>query len=149
MTHFNDIDILCITETWLKPKHLNSSLDTPGFQPPIRKDRLISKGGGVAIYLRCGLAAKLLPTPPDLECVALHLSLPKRKKFVVLAVYRPPNGYLLRPPQCDLVQALWLTYIIISLVISMRNALTGTTGKRLTPLVKHYNSLRAVTRSTK
>ena len=30
----NDVDVLCITETWLKPKHLSSSLLLPDFHPP-------------------------------------------------------------------------------------------------------------------
>ena len=92
LTSFNNIDILCITETWLKPNHLNSSIIIPGFQPPLRKDRLSSRGGGVAIYLRDGLAAKLLPlSPPRLECLSVQLHFPKRKKLTLHVVYRPPN----------------------------------------------------------
>ena len=89
---FNNVDILCLTETWLKPKHPNSYLDIPGFQVPLRKDRVSSKGGGVAVYLRSGLSAKELPIySPSLECIALQVTLPKRKKIVLFTVYRPPN----------------------------------------------------------
>ena len=92
LSSFNNIDILCITETWLKPNHLNSSILIPGFQPPLRKDRLSSRGGGVAIYLRNGLTAKLLPLPlPRLECLSVQLHFPKRKKLTLHVVYRPPN----------------------------------------------------------
>ena len=30
----NGVDILCLTETWLKSKHMDSSFLLPGFQPP-------------------------------------------------------------------------------------------------------------------
>ena len=59
----NAIDVLCITETWLKPKHLNSSLVLPGFLPPFRCDRPSTRGGGVAIYVRRGLAAQHITLP--------------------------------------------------------------------------------------
>ena len=88
----NDVDILCVTESWLKPKHADSSLLLPGFQLPIRCDRLSSRGGGVAVFLRNGLAAsRLTSTPAALECVALKVDLPKRKKLILFTVYRPPS----------------------------------------------------------
>ena len=61
LVSFNNVDMLCLSETWLKPKHLSSSLLIPGFQP-LRCDRLVDRGGGVAVYLRDGLAFKKLQT---------------------------------------------------------------------------------------
>ena len=59
----NGIDILCLTETWLKDEHMDSSFLIPGFQSPIRQDRSSSRGGGVAVYVRCGWAVSRLPVP--------------------------------------------------------------------------------------
>ena len=56
-----NIDILCLTETWLKPKHMNSTLEIAGYQPPIRRDRLVRRGGGVAIYVRNSLTLSPIP----------------------------------------------------------------------------------------
>lgn len=87
-------DLLCITETWLMHKHLNQTLSIPGYQTLIRCDRQTGKGGGVAVYVRDGLAASRFSTmtsPTDLECISLKLDLPKRKKFYVFTVYRPPK----------------------------------------------------------
>ena len=92
----NDVDVLCITETWLKPKHLNSSLLLPDFHPPVRLDRHSSRGGGVAIYVRRGLAAEHLSLPAsDVECTALRIILPKRKRLVVVVTYRPHTWMLI------------------------------------------------------
>ena len=52
LVSFNNVDMLCLSETWLKPKHLSSSLLILGFQPSLRCDRLVDRGGRVAAYLR-------------------------------------------------------------------------------------------------
>ena len=50
LVSFNNVDIFCLSETWLKPKHLSSSLLIPGFQPPLRCDHLANRGG-VLLYI--------------------------------------------------------------------------------------------------
>ena len=90
-------DVLCVTETWLTNKHLDQTLAIPGYQLPIRCDRKFSRGGGVAIYLRNGLAVSRLPIDATTELsqvfehVAIRLDFPKRKTLYVFAVYRPPK----------------------------------------------------------
>ena len=92
---FNGIDILCLNETWLKPKHLNSSLHITGFQPPIRHDRVACKGGGVAVYVKTGITAEVIDIPStSLECIAVRLHFPKRKKLNLINVYRPPDNLM-------------------------------------------------------
>ena len=89
----NNIDILCLSETWLKPQHMNYTLFIPGYQPLIRRDRPAGRGGGVAVYLRDGLTFSVLPVvPPDIECLVLQVRLPRRKLVTVITCYRPPNG---------------------------------------------------------
>ena len=96
------VDVLCLTETWLKPKHVNSMLSVPGFQPPLRRDRITSRGGGVAIYVRDGLASTFLALPPsELECLAVRIDLPNQKKLIVFVIYRQPDSNV-----CDFVDAL-------------------------------------------
>jgi len=63
-TAFNNVDILCITETWLKPKHLDSMLNLPGFQPIFRRDRLSAKGGGGSLYPGWYSSGKTFYTSP-------------------------------------------------------------------------------------
>ena len=48
--------------------------------------------GGVAICVRRDLAAQHITLPSSvLECTALHIILPKRKRLVVVVSYRPPD----------------------------------------------------------
>lgn len=90
---FNNIDILCLSETWLKPQHMNSTLSIPGYQPLIRRDRPAGRGGGVAMYLRDGLTFKVLPVVPTyIECMAVQVRLPRRKCVTVITCYRPPSA---------------------------------------------------------
>ena len=89
------IYILCLAETWLKPKHLESYilLHVPGFQKPFRLDWTSSRGGRVAVYLRNGITAECLPlsTSSTIECIGLRVSLPKRQKLFLFTADRPPN----------------------------------------------------------
>ena len=90
----NGVDILCLTETWLKSKHMDSSFLLPGFQPPFRQDRTTSRGGGVAVYIRCGWAVARLPVPDaasNIECLPVRIELPRKKKLTLITVYRPPH----------------------------------------------------------
>jgi len=90
----NNVDVLCLSETWLKPSILSSTLSLPGFQPPLRRDRIGGRGGGVAIYLRDGLSSKTLKctTPAEIECLAVQLRLPRKKRISILTCYRPPSS---------------------------------------------------------
>ena len=64
----------------------------PEFQKPFRLDRINSRGGGVAVYMRDGLAVEKLSLPSaNIECTGLRVRLPKRKKVMLFTVYRPPQ----------------------------------------------------------
>ena len=92
LVSFSNVDILCVSETWLKSKHLSSTLLLPGYQPPIRRDRPVARGGGVALYVRDGLAFKIhRGVPADLECLVVEVKLPHRKKLTIVTCYRPPH----------------------------------------------------------
>ena len=62
------------------------------FSQPFRRDQPSTRGGGVAIYVRRGLAAHHI-TPPSsgLECTALRINLPQRKYLEIVVSYRPPD----------------------------------------------------------
>ena len=92
LTSLNNVDILCLSETWLKPCIPSALISVPGFQPPIRNDRIAERGGGVAIYIRDGFSFKVLPfVPADIECLAIEVRLPHRKKLCVVTCYRSPT----------------------------------------------------------
>ena len=91
----HDIDILCVTETWLSASStpLGSNLiNLAGFQPPFRRDRSGRRGGGVAMYFRKGLTATMIPFPNSIESTCIKIILSKRKHIYVTTIYRPPGS---------------------------------------------------------
>ena len=91
----NDIDILCVTETWLQPDLDSRFLIFPGYKVA-RKDRPAAddqnvRGGGICILYRSHLRVEPLEVPTagsPLEC--LWVSLGGGRSAVIGAVYRPP-----------------------------------------------------------
>ena len=99
-----NIDVMCITETWLTPK--TKTLDLSGYKI-VRRDRLAqsgkvgtaasTRGGGVAILYREHLHVNILNIGKgDKACESLWVSLhggDGQRAITVGAVYRPPSAY--------------------------------------------------------
>ena len=82
LCYVNDVDVLCVTETWLSPQRIKegaSLLNIPGYLPPFRCDRMHKRGGGVAVFVRRGLHVSPMPLSPGLEALGIVLHLPKIK----------------------------------------------------------------------
>ena len=85
------MDIVCLSETWLKPSILDEDVDIAGYQFK-RKDRVTSRYGGVGMYIndfifnRRALEFEL----PDLEVmwVEIHVG---QKTILLASGYRPPR----------------------------------------------------------
>ena len=69
----------------------SSSINIPGYQSPIRKDRAETSGGGVAIYVRSGLAVKIIHPPKliNIETTCIQIILGKKARLNVIVVYHP------------------------------------------------------------
>ena len=84
------IDILCLSETHLKP---SQKLYIPNFIS-YRRDRIGSRGGGVAILIRKNIRHKALsPLDSPIESSAIELIL-QGGSCKVFAVYSPPHKVL-------------------------------------------------------
>ena len=92
------IDVLCVSETWLSSTRAGlgfASVNLPGFQTPFRCDRSRASGqtgGGVAVYVRCGIPVVSVDFSSELEAVCVELRLSPRKSLQVIAIYRPPKS---------------------------------------------------------
>lgn len=95
------IDVLCVTETWLKPHHESSLFSIDGYCL-FRFDRLrkhddyaFVQGGGIAYFVRdhieCNSAAESICTP-DVEIASLNIKTPSYRVINLTLVYRPPSG---------------------------------------------------------
>ena len=90
-------DLMCLTETWLKPSTPNRLLVLPGYQL-YRADRPDNRGyGGVALAARDGISAAPIKMPTAaqpgsrLESLWTLVKPDRRRQFVVCSVYRPPR----------------------------------------------------------
>ena len=80
--------IFIITETWLSDHIYNNEILPSGYTIH-HKDRP-SLGGGVLIALKNIIPSTLIPTPPDLELIAVKMIL--HQPFIYCVVYVPPSS---------------------------------------------------------
>lgn len=90
-----NIDLIAISETWLKPNVQSKEVAMPGYKL-LRNDRLHKNGGGVAVYVRAGLKNKLLYMSPSgysnkPEFMFIEIRLSNSDTLLFGVCYRPPN----------------------------------------------------------
>lgn len=86
-------DIVVLTETWLSQNTKNPDISISNFDPPYRKDREGRPGGGVAIYIKSGIALHKQNNlvENNIEALCIEVSL-RGHKFLLGGFYRPPNS---------------------------------------------------------
>lgn len=87
----NDVQIACVSETWLKPNdHLLSHPDYDIY----RLDRDSEVGGGVAIFVKKSIKHELLPhlNMRLLETIGIEVHLENQSKINVYSTYLPGGG---------------------------------------------------------
>ena len=95
------IDVLTISETWLKPHLCSTLVDIEGFTQ-FRMDRNSNskRGGGLLTYIRDQHVAmsksltQLNQSNSDLEAQWTLIQMPHSKNMVICNIYRPPKGDL-------------------------------------------------------
>ena len=86
----NDIDICCISETWLKPIIPDHLVCPAGFSI-IRKDRTNCRGGGVATICRNDWKMQIMPNSDNLfECLWTKIDTQNSNVYVG-TIYHPPD----------------------------------------------------------
>ena len=88
-------DIICLTETWLKPTVSDAEVQIPGFNI-IRKDRE-KRGGSVCVYIRNHISAKEInisqvSSNEHIEILSLKIQVNMNKSIVVTTIYRSPSA---------------------------------------------------------
>ena len=84
-----DLDVICLTETWLNDSISDSEL-LPTANNVFRKDRK-SRGGGTLIAVKSNLPTRELEIATTLECVAVEINLSPEKTLLLINCYRPPS----------------------------------------------------------
>ena len=90
-----DIDLLAITETWLKPDNLDSEILSSNDFNIYRRDRTNRTGGGVLLAVRENiLSTKRRDLESKAEILVCEIHPESRKKIAVIVFYRPPDSDL-------------------------------------------------------
>lgn len=88
-------DLIAVSESWLKPSIPSSEVSLPGYYL-LRNDRVNKKCGGVAVYIKSNLKAKVLfNTPHEYsakpEFMFIEIELPNLDLLLFGTCYRPPK----------------------------------------------------------
>jgi retron-type reverse transcriptase len=89
----NDVDVLCVTETWLRPSMDSNFIQIEGYNV-FRKDRE-RKGGGACIYVKNEYETRKMNSfgeGDEVDDVWITVQVRKTKSFIVGAIYRPPKA---------------------------------------------------------
>ena len=93
LVNSRNMDILCISETWLLPGIQSRLINIPGYSVH-RYD--MGRGGGVCIYVRTNFNLTILSTnlerAPLVEDIWLAIQSHKFPFFIVGCVYRHPHA---------------------------------------------------------
>ena len=88
-------DIVVITETWLSRNNSDNDILIPNFDPLYKKDRNRNDrvGGGVAIYIKCGISLhrrlNIIDNIVEGLCIEIKI---RNHKSLLCGIYRPPNS---------------------------------------------------------
>ena len=93
LTTCNNVDILFLLETFLKPSKPDSVCNIPGYYM-FRKDRIQKKGGGLLVYVADRVKASRILDLEDDYVESLWLSVHphnSNRPILIGAFYRPPS----------------------------------------------------------
>lgn len=99
----NPLDVLCMSETWLKADIPDSMVNLIGYNL-IRHDRDVvaagrnKTGGGVGMYLKKSINFRLHEdacySTSDIEALTVTLLMEQCRNFFIIVCYRPPGGII-------------------------------------------------------
>ena len=90
------IYIIALVETWLNSNISDAEVSLPGFTL-FRRDRLVKKGGGVAVFVSESINAVRRSDLEIDESVWIEIFLPKSKGLLFGTFYRPPSESVSQP----------------------------------------------------
>lgn len=127
------VDIVVISETWLKSKNSDKFCSVDGYNI-IRNDREGKGGGGVAIFIKKSLKFKVLATSPNLfnptqvEFIFCEIT-QHNTKILIAALYRRPYNNCLFDTFLHKLQHFKLNYENIVLLGDFNTNFTDNTNK--------------------
>lgn len=89
LTQSPRIHLIALIETWLNSNISDAEVSLPGFTL-FKRDRLVEKGGGVAVFVSESINAVRRSDLEIDESVWIEILLPKSKGLLFGTFYRPP-----------------------------------------------------------
>ncbi len=94
LTKSKEIDVLCLSESWLTDNHSDENIIISGLPQVFRRDRG-SRGGGVTIYANNRVVINRLqhiePTESEIICLDIHMANSPNKHILLAQCYRPDD----------------------------------------------------------
>ena len=89
----HSVDVLCVSESWLRKVQPSRTVRIPGFELPLRDDRVVGREGDVAINVRHGVQSNHIncPSSSEFQCVGVNIY-SSRSSITVITAYRPPDS---------------------------------------------------------
>jgi hypothetical protein len=84
------IDILVLNETWLD-QNIDNNLFENSFYQMIRRDRTISSGGGIIVYIKKSIQVKSIIIDEAFETISFVFQLQNKFQISVISCYRPES----------------------------------------------------------
>lgn len=97
LVHFSNVDVMCVTETWVDASHFNvaGKIEIPGFNLFLKNRQ--GRGGGVGIYIRDCFDGSVVFQDfgpiDDIEYLFVKLKI-GRDYYLIGVIYRPPRANL-------------------------------------------------------
>ena len=87
----NNYQIIALTETWLNNSHQDYLVELENYNI-FRRDRLTGRGGGVLVYVKCGVPCirRIDLEPAQLELLCLEIKF-GNSTILLCTCYRPPG----------------------------------------------------------
>lgn len=91
-TEFCNFDVICLSETWLDQRTLDSSITLKNFTLH-RRDRVGDNHGGICVYVKQNIFSvrRRDLELPNTECIWIEVSIHNRTQLIG-TFYRPPNS---------------------------------------------------------
>ena len=152
--HSNNIDILCVTETWLTPQIDVNEIVIDGYNI-CRKDRVgMIEHGGIVVYIKEGIDYNedvKISIDNDVEAHFTEINLPCTKPILLGTVYRQPSSNAEYLTKIDLLlqNAVANYNEVITVGDFNLNIFKSNYSKKVKSLAKNSNFTQLITEATR
>ncbi len=153
LLHCNNIDLFCVTETWLNDNYSDSDVHVNGYNL-CRVDRKgMTSHGGIVCYVKDGISHKIVSKYDDdlVEALWVEINLPQTKPILLGTIYRTPSSRVDYESKLDLIfQEVTTDYDDVVILGDFNlDIAKACNSKKVSILAKHSNLHQLITDYTR